>query len=204
MPVSRQVGAKMNMTCVPDREEQGQSDRAGGRLTCLDFNLPPEPRPPPYIATLSSTWYVSALAGLAMALGRGFASLLLLSVRSPGAYSVAFVAPCSRRQSHHPSATLSAACFLGGVYGPFLVSLLLRVLCSRSLAALLLAAHLPGFSKTRSVPSLVGGFALGSLFAISAVRIKDGLDYGYEAAGACSPLLLAQRRVYLLSSRNLG
>ena len=33
------------------------------------------------------------------------------------------------------------------------------------------------------MPSLIGGFALGSLFAISAVRIKDGLDYGYETAG---------------------
>ena len=35
------------------------------------------------------------------------------------------------------------------------------------------------------MPSLIGGFALGSLFAISSIRIRDGLDYAYEAAGQC-------------------
>lgn len=34
------------------------------------------------------------------------------------------------------------------------------------------------------MPSLIGGFALGSLFAISSIRIRDGLDYAYEAASA--------------------
>jgi uncharacterized membrane protein (UPF0136 family) len=42
-----------------------------------------------------------------------------------------------------------------------------------------------GFSRTRSMPSLIGGFALGSLFAISSIRIRDGLDFAYEAASAC-------------------
>ncbi|KAL7413529.1 transmembrane proteins 14C-domain-containing protein [Mrakia frigida] len=66
--------------------------------------------------------------------------------------------------SHHPASTLSGLCFAGGIYG---------------------------FTKTRSLPSLIGGFAIGSLYALSAMRIKEGLDYGYETAAGTSALLLA-------------
>ncbi|CDZ98773.1 Predicted membrane protein [Phaffia rhodozyma] len=65
--------------------------------------------------------------------------------------------------SSHPANTLSGLCFVGGIIG---------------------------FSRTRSIPSIVGGFALGSLFAISGMRIQEGLDYGYETAAASSVLLM--------------
>lgn len=53
-----------------------------------------------------------------------------------------------------------------------------------------------GFSRRRSYPSLIGGLAIGSLFAVSALRIREGLDYGYEAAGPfLFPLLCVRTAV---------
>lgn len=43
-----------------------------------------------------------------------------------------------------------------------------------------------GYTMAGSVPSLLGGLGVGSLMAISAMRIHDGLSYGYELAAASS------------------
>jgi uncharacterized membrane protein (UPF0136 family) len=43
-----------------------------------------------------------------------------------------------------------------------------------------------GYARTRSIPSMVAGLALGSMFMLSGLRIKEGMSYGYEGAtGEC-------------------
>ncbi|GJJ11117.1 hypothetical protein Clacol_005348 [Clathrus columnatus] len=47
-----------------------------------------------------------------------------------------------------------------------------------------------GFVRTRSIPSLVAGVAVGSLYLWSASRIRSGTNNGIEGALAASALLL--------------
>lgn len=46
-----------------------------------------------------------------------------------------------------------------------------------------------GFAKTRSVPSLVAGVAVGSLYGVAGYLIKENKDYGHETAVAASAVL---------------
>ncbi|KAI9311107.1 transmembrane protein 14 [Dichotomocladium elegans] len=64
--------------------------------------------------------------------------------------------------SHHPSLTMAALCSVGGI---------------------------AGFVRTRSVPSLVAGVAIGSLYGVAGYLIKENKDYGHETAVAASALL---------------
>lgn len=84
-------------------------------------------------------------------------------------------------QSHHPASTLSGLSFLGGIVGPSSLAPCPDPRPSQQRAET--SRVRSGFSRTRSIPSLIGGLTLGSLFAVSALRIREGLDNGYEAAG---------------------
>ncbi|KAJ7694618.1 transmembrane proteins 14C-domain-containing protein [Mycena rosella] len=48
-----------------------------------------------------------------------------------------------------------------------------------------------GFSRTRSIPSLVAGVGVGALYLWSADRIRKGQDNGIESAIGASAVLLA-------------
>nr|XP_019007685.1 uncharacterized protein I206_07701 [Kwoniella pini CBS 10737]OCF46466.1 hypothetical protein I206_07701 [Kwoniella pini CBS 10737] len=61
----------------------------------------------------------------------------------------------SGEKSHKPIATLSGFSLLGGIFA---------------------------YTKFNSVPSLVGSFAIGSMMLLSSMRIRDGMEYGYEGA----------------------
>jgi uncharacterized membrane protein (UPF0136 family) len=39
-----------------------------------------------------------------------------------------------------------------------------------------------GYARTRSIPSMVAGLAIGSLYALSGLRMREGMSYGYEGA----------------------
>ncbi|WVW80381.1 hypothetical protein I302_102362 [Kwoniella bestiolae CBS 10118] len=65
--------------------------------------------------------------------------------------------------SHKPIATLSGFSLLGGIFA---------------------------YTKFGSTPSLVGSFGIGSLMLLSSMRIRDGMDYGYEGAVASSVALV--------------
>lgn len=47
-----------------------------------------------------------------------------------------------------------------------------------------------GFARTKSVPSLVAGLGVGSLYGLAGYQIQSGGDNGYEVAAAASVLLL--------------
>ncbi|WWC68405.1 uncharacterized protein I206_102331 [Kwoniella pini CBS 10737] len=66
--------------------------------------------------------------------------------------------------SHKPIATLSGFSLLGGIFA---------------------------YTKFNSVPSLVGSFAIGSMMLLSSMRIRDGMEYGYEGAALSSAALVA-------------
>ncbi|MBW0489927.1 hypothetical protein O181_029642 [Austropuccinia psidii MF-1] len=65
--------------------------------------------------------------------------------------------------SAHPAYTLSALCIIGGSVG---------------------------FLRAKSLPSLVGGLSLGSIYGWSGYRISNGQKYGYECATLASSLLI--------------
>ncbi|EJT45495.1 hypothetical protein A1Q1_06046 [Trichosporon asahii var. asahii CBS 2479] len=69
-----------------------------------------------------------------------------------------------------------------------LVCLVLRDLLSAeaSLAGLSTFGGIMGYTMAGSVPSLAGGLGVGSVMAVAAMRIHDGLPYGYELAAASS------------------
>ncbi|WWD05494.1 hypothetical protein V865_003571 [Kwoniella europaea PYCC6329] len=65
--------------------------------------------------------------------------------------------------SHKPIATLSGFSLLGGIFA---------------------------YTKFGSTPSLIGSFAVGSAMLLSSMRIRDGMEYGYEGAVASSIALV--------------
>ncbi|KAG0169826.1 hypothetical protein DFQ28_008740 [Apophysomyces sp. BC1034] len=64
--------------------------------------------------------------------------------------------------SHHPCYTLAGVSALGGI---------------------------AGFARTRSIPSLVAGIGIGSMYGFAGYLIKENRDYGHETAVAASALL---------------
>ncbi|KAH9821613.1 transmembrane proteins 14C-domain-containing protein [Melampsora americana] len=60
-----------------------------------------------------------------------------------------------------------------------------------SLAALCTIGGTIGFIKTKSIPSLIGGILIGSIYGLSGQRIQSGQRYGHEIATAASVILLA-------------
>ncbi|CAN3355927.1 hypothetical protein DICA4_C01596 [Diutina catenulata] len=65
----------------------------------------------------------------------------------------------------HPAFTLSGLCLVGGVMG---------------------------YSRKRSMPSLIAGLAFGGLYAVSGYLLKQNADYGLELAlGSSATLLMA-------------
>lgn len=48
-----------------------------------------------------------------------------------------------------------------------------------------------GYARTRSVPSLVAGLAVGALYGFGAYRIREGGENGYEICTGASAILLA-------------
>jgi hypothetical protein len=59
-------------------------------------------------------------------------------------------------------------------------------------AGLCAAGGVAGFARRRSVPSLVAGLAVASLYAVAGNRIKTGGDKGIEMATAASILLFVR------------
>ncbi|GBB97874.1 hypothetical protein RclHR1_00310002 [Rhizophagus clarus] len=64
--------------------------------------------------------------------------------------------------SHHPSYTMAVICAIGGI---------------------------TAYSKTRSMPSLIAGVGVGTLYGISGYIIKKNKNYGHETALAASTIL---------------
>lgn len=46
------------------------------------------------------------------------------------------------------------------------------------------------YTRYSSLPSLVASLGIGSAMMISGMRIRDGMDYGYESAAASSAALM--------------
>ncbi|CAD6566152.1 MAG: hypothetical protein TREMPRED_002280 [Tremellales sp. Tagirdzhanova-0007] len=65
--------------------------------------------------------------------------------------------------SHKPIAAMSGFSLLGGI---------------------------SAFTRYNSLPSLVASFGIGGIMALSSMRIRDGMEYGLEAAAASSALLM--------------
>lgn len=57
---------------------------------------------------------------------------------------------------------------------------------TNQLAGLSTFGGIMGYTMAGSVPSLAGGLGVGSVMAVAAMRIHDGLPYGYELAAASS------------------
>ncbi|CAB4385881.1 hypothetical protein RhiirA5_273246 [Rhizophagus irregularis] len=64
--------------------------------------------------------------------------------------------------SHHPSYTMAVICGIGGI---------------------------AAYSKARSMPSLIAGVGVGTLYGIAGYIIKKNKDYGHETALAASTIL---------------
>ncbi|KAI7857807.1 transmembrane proteins 14C-domain-containing protein [Circinella umbellata] len=58
-----------------------------------------------------------------------------------------------------------------------------------TMAGLSLAGGVAGFARTRSVPSLVAGVAVGSMYGYAGYLIKENKDYGHETAVVASAIL---------------
>ncbi|TYJ52870.1 hypothetical protein B9479_006505 [Cryptococcus floricola] len=50
------------------------------------------------------------------------------------------------------------------------------------LSGVTILGGITAYARFSSVPSLVGSFAIGSVMALSGMRIRDGMDYGLETA----------------------
>ncbi|ODN84259.1 hypothetical protein L202_00248 [Cryptococcus amylolentus CBS 6039] len=72
-------------------------------------------------------------------------------------------APAHHPQSSKPVSVLSGVTILGGI---------------------------TAYARFSSVPSLVGSLGIGSIMALSGMRIRDGMDYGLETATASSAALM--------------
>ncbi|KAG9122371.1 hypothetical protein FRC07_001294 [Ceratobasidium sp. 392] len=57
------------------------------------------------------------------------------------------------------------------------------------MALLCSVGGITGFARTRSIPSLVAGVGVGALYGYAGYQIRNGGQYGYEAALAASTLL---------------
>lgn len=52
-----------------------------------------------------------------------------------------------------------------------------------------MCSGIAGFARTRSIPSLVAGLGVGSLYGLAGYLIQENKDYGHETAVAASTLL---------------
>ncbi|WVQ85508.1 hypothetical protein IAT38_007673 [Cryptococcus sp. DSM 104549] len=59
-----------------------------------------------------------------------------------------------------------------------------------ALSGLSLLGGISAYARYSSVPSLVGCLGIGGVMALSAMRIRDGMDWGLETAAASSAALL--------------
>lgn len=50
------------------------------------------------------------------------------------------------------------------------------------MSGLSLLGGISAFTRYNSVPSLVASLGIGSMMAVSSMRIRDGMDYGLEGA----------------------
>ncbi|KAK8865641.1 hypothetical protein IAR55_000786 [Kwoniella newhampshirensis] len=53
-----------------------------------------------------------------------------------------------------------------------------------------LVAGIFAYTRFNSFPSLIASFGVGSVMALSSMRIRDGMEYGYEGAAASSAVLV--------------
>ncbi|KAI8641639.1 transmembrane proteins 14C-domain-containing protein [Parasitella parasitica] len=64
--------------------------------------------------------------------------------------------------SHHPSYAMAALCTAGGI---------------------------AGYARSRSIPSLVAGVGIGSMYSVASYLIKENRYYGHETGVAASAIL---------------
>ncbi|ODO07419.1 hypothetical protein L198_00998 [Cryptococcus wingfieldii CBS 7118] len=58
------------------------------------------------------------------------------------------------------------------------------------LSGVTILGGITAYARFSSVPSLVGSLGIGSIMALSGMRIRDGMDYGLETATASSAALM--------------
>ncbi|AFR93714.1 hypothetical protein J008_01590 [Cryptococcus neoformans] len=59
-----------------------------------------------------------------------------------------------------------------------------------ALSGLSVAGGIVAYTRYSSFPALVASLGIGSAMMISGMRIRDGMDYGYESAAASSATLM--------------
>ncbi|KAI9360644.1 transmembrane proteins 14C-domain-containing protein [Pilaira anomala] len=57
------------------------------------------------------------------------------------------------------------------------------------MTALCTAGGIAGYTRTRSLPSLVAGVGVGALYGVAAYTIKENKKYGHETALAASLIM---------------